>query len=90
MFPEVLGPFWAHCRSSAEWYSEFRRFSPWLSVRFRHEIRAIASNLRANKFDSLSASRLRNQSLALGRGLSEAQGQRDECVVRIIYIRGMV
>jgi len=54
-----------------------------MSVRFRYETLAIASNLRANKFDG---SRLWNQSLALGRGFGEAPDKRDECVVRIIYI----
>jgi hypothetical protein len=60
-----------------------------LSVRFQYETRAIASNLRANTFNGLSASRLKNQPLALGRGFREAQNQRNECVVRIIYIRGI-
>jgi hypothetical protein len=87
MFPEVLGPLPIQCSIGFR-YSEFRGFSPSPSVRFRCETPAIASNLRANKFFGLSASGLRNQSLALGPGFGEAQDPRDECVVRIIYIRG--
>jgi hypothetical protein len=85
-FGPILGPLTIQC--SIEFgYSEFRGFSTSLSVRFRYETRTIASDLRANEFDGLSASRLRNQSLALGRGFGEAQDQRDECLVRITCIR---
>ena len=92
MFPPK---FWAHFGPIADpvqhrgsVFESFADFCRRCWIASDMKLAPLLQSLRANTFDGLSASRLRNQSLALRCDFGEARDQCDECVVRIIYIRG--